>query len=278
MHQIHFLKNRRSSFVLDIDNHTIELTKRSNNFYKTRFFDGAFDSTSLSELSDLLDGIECCLINHTPLNRYVTKLSGATVFRLCEALYPDETKDYWEYELRNRYVQGESCAKESIFNSLFGAFPSVSVRSHPFFVQLTELYYKYNDQSSPKHILEDNKASDTEFDVYEIPSASTSTNIMAYSINGQTWLICLVGHQEMNSANTVLECLHQLQYALSSHDRIALKNVVSRLGHLGALSLMEMLFRDETYEFFSALAEQIARDDLDYIKEGERVFVNVAGD
>ena len=29
---------------------------------------------------------------------------------------------------------------------------------------------------------------------------------------------------------------------------------------------------------FSALAEQIARDDLDYIKEGERVFVNVAGD
>lgn len=29
---------------------------------------------------------------------------------------------------------------------------------------------------------------------------------------------------------------------------------------------------------FSSLAEQIARDDLDYIKEGERVFVNVAGD
>ena len=29
---------------------------------------------------------------------------------------------------------------------------------------------------------------------------------------------------------------------------------------------------------FSTLAEQIARDDLDYIKEGERVFVNVAGD
>ncbi|MBQ3265305.1 MAG: septum formation initiator family protein [Ruminococcus sp.] len=29
---------------------------------------------------------------------------------------------------------------------------------------------------------------------------------------------------------------------------------------------------------FSTLAEQIARDDLDYVKEGERVFVNVAGD
>lgn len=29
---------------------------------------------------------------------------------------------------------------------------------------------------------------------------------------------------------------------------------------------------------FSSLAEQIARDDLDYIREGERVFVNVAGD
>ena len=35
---------------------------------------------------------------------------------------------------------------------------------------------------------------------------------------------------------------------------------------------------DSTGSDFSALAEQIARDDLDYIKEGERVFVNVAGD
>ena len=35
---------------------------------------------------------------------------------------------------------------------------------------------------------------------------------------------------------------------------------------------------DSTGSDFSALAEQIARDDLDYIKEGERVFVNVSGD
>ena len=35
---------------------------------------------------------------------------------------------------------------------------------------------------------------------------------------------------------------------------------------------------DSTGSDFSALAEQIARDDLDYIKEGERVFVNVAGE
>lgn len=35
---------------------------------------------------------------------------------------------------------------------------------------------------------------------------------------------------------------------------------------------------DSTGSDFSALAEQIARDDLGYIKEGERVFVNVAGD
>lgn len=35
---------------------------------------------------------------------------------------------------------------------------------------------------------------------------------------------------------------------------------------------------DSTGSDFSALAEQIARDDLDYVKEGERVFVNVSGD
>lgn len=40
---------------------------------------------------------------------------------------------------------------------------------------------------------------------------------------------------------------------------------------------MQKLY-DSTGSDFSALAEQIARDDLDYIKEGERVFVNVAGD
>lgn len=31
-------------------------------------------------------------------------------------------------------------------------------------------------------------------------------------------------------------------------------------------------------EEFSRYIEQIAREDLDYIREGERVFVNVAGD
>ncbi len=31
-------------------------------------------------------------------------------------------------------------------------------------------------------------------------------------------------------------------------------------------------------EEFSGYVEQIARDDLDYIKQGERVFVNVSGD
>ena len=31
-------------------------------------------------------------------------------------------------------------------------------------------------------------------------------------------------------------------------------------------------------EEFSGYIEQIAREDLDYIKDGERVFVNVAGD
>ncbi len=31
-------------------------------------------------------------------------------------------------------------------------------------------------------------------------------------------------------------------------------------------------------EEFSRYIEQIAREDLDYIKQGERVFVNVAGD
>ena len=31
-------------------------------------------------------------------------------------------------------------------------------------------------------------------------------------------------------------------------------------------------------EEFSGYIERIAREDLDYIKEGERVFVNVAGD
>lgn len=35
---------------------------------------------------------------------------------------------------------------------------------------------------------------------------------------------------------------------------------------------------DSTGSDFSALAEQLARDDLDYIKEGERVFVNVSGE
>lgn len=35
---------------------------------------------------------------------------------------------------------------------------------------------------------------------------------------------------------------------------------------------------DSTGSNFSALAEQIARDDLDYVKEGERVFVNISGD
>lgn len=35
---------------------------------------------------------------------------------------------------------------------------------------------------------------------------------------------------------------------------------------------------DSTGSDFSALAEQIARDDLDYVKEGERVFVNVSGE
>ena len=35
---------------------------------------------------------------------------------------------------------------------------------------------------------------------------------------------------------------------------------------------------DSTGSDFSALAEQIARDELDYVKEGERVFVNVSGD
>lgn len=35
---------------------------------------------------------------------------------------------------------------------------------------------------------------------------------------------------------------------------------------------------DSTGSDFSALAEQIARDDLDFVKEGERVFVNVTGD
>ena len=35
---------------------------------------------------------------------------------------------------------------------------------------------------------------------------------------------------------------------------------------------------ESTGSDFSALAEQIARDDLGYIKEGERVFVNVAGE
>lgn len=40
---------------------------------------------------------------------------------------------------------------------------------------------------------------------------------------------------------------------------------------------MQKLY-DSTDSDFSALAEQIARDDLDYIKEGERVFVNVQGD
>ncbi len=40
---------------------------------------------------------------------------------------------------------------------------------------------------------------------------------------------------------------------------------------------MQKLY-DSTGSDFSALAEQIARDDLDYVKEGERVFVNVSGD
>ena len=31
-------------------------------------------------------------------------------------------------------------------------------------------------------------------------------------------------------------------------------------------------------EEFSSYMEQIARDDLDYIRQGERVFINVAGD
>ncbi len=34
---------------------------------------------------------------------------------------------------------------------------------------------------------------------------------------------------------------------------------------------------DSTGTDFSTLAEQIARDDLDYVKEGERIFVNVSG-
>ena len=40
---------------------------------------------------------------------------------------------------------------------------------------------------------------------------------------------------------------------------------------------MQKLY-DSTGSDFSALVEQIARDDLDYIREGERVFVNVTGE
>ena len=40
---------------------------------------------------------------------------------------------------------------------------------------------------------------------------------------------------------------------------------------------MQKLY-DSTGSDFSTLAEQIARDDLDYVKEGERVFVNVSGE
>ena len=40
---------------------------------------------------------------------------------------------------------------------------------------------------------------------------------------------------------------------------------------------MQKLY-DSTGKDFSTLAEQIARDELDYVKEGERIFVNVSGD
>ena len=40
---------------------------------------------------------------------------------------------------------------------------------------------------------------------------------------------------------------------------------------------MQKLY-DSTGTDFSNLAEQIARDELDYVKEGERIFVNVSGD
>ncbi len=40
---------------------------------------------------------------------------------------------------------------------------------------------------------------------------------------------------------------------------------------------MQKLY-DSTGSDFSTLVEQIARDDLDYIREGERVFVNVSGE
>lgn len=40
---------------------------------------------------------------------------------------------------------------------------------------------------------------------------------------------------------------------------------------------MENLYNYSDEEF-SGYVEQIAREDLDYIKQGERVFVNVAGD
>ena len=40
---------------------------------------------------------------------------------------------------------------------------------------------------------------------------------------------------------------------------------------------MQKLY-NSTGSDFSALAEQIAHDDLDFVKEGERVFVNVSGD
>ena len=40
---------------------------------------------------------------------------------------------------------------------------------------------------------------------------------------------------------------------------------------------MQKLY-ESTGTDFSALAEQIARDDLDYVKQGERIFVNVSGD
>lgn len=40
---------------------------------------------------------------------------------------------------------------------------------------------------------------------------------------------------------------------------------------------MDALYNSSDEEF-SGYVEQIAREDLDYIKQGERVFVNVSGD
>lgn len=241
--RIRFITSDSFNWIISIDEKTLRLGK-----YRC-----IIDFGNEEAVIAVLKEIEDTFIWNLNFCDVQKKINTFNLLTILDALYYDNTLEWFRHQCFE-IMKIQNISFKNIFRATFYVTPQMKYECLCIIRGIYQIYKEVHFQYyGPKKIRDTTYAYNEN---YSVKYVATISNVASFTINGESFDICLSKRKHMTDSANVLSGIERLQAALKTEDKTSVLAVFEEIGYMATLDIMRICYPQLAMSYFEKRAQQ----------------------